>query len=131
MIKLAFGLVTTDFLKNEKYVLSLREDSIIFPSFDVDDYKNLNIKSKEIMIHHAFEDEQLAKGYANPKFIGINDEYISKIFEDSDKYLYLLYGCVCPKLSLKANFYWKTFDIYDINIREELGVINNVISTTI
>lgn len=131
MIKTALALITHDFYKEEKYILSLREDSISLPTWEIDNYKNLQLNIKKYLIDNVFTDKQMANGYINPKFIGVNEENICRLFPDSDNYLYFLYGCVCPKLTLQPNFFWKSFNILDTNIITELGIINEVISKTI
>lgn len=131
MIKLVSALVTNDFYKDRKYILSTREDSITIPFWEVDDYKNLKNEFQAVIVRECFKDVTMAAGYVSPQFISINDEYISKLFEDSSDCLYFLYGAIVPQLDLKDNFYWKSFDILDPNILTELGVIHNVISHTI
>lgn len=131
MIKMVCALITNDFYKDEKYILSTREDSISLPTWEVETYKDLQNQFKSKVVQECFEDGTMSIGYVNPKFISINDENISTLFEDSDKYLYFLYGCICPKLQTNNNYYWKSFEMLDTNILTELGVINNVISHTI
>ena len=131
MIRATCSLITTDFYKEEKYILSTAEDRIQLPFWDIENYKNLQNNFKNIIVSKVFIDEPMANGYVNPKFISINDENISKIFTDSDKYLYFLYGCICPKLDLKPELFWKSFDIYDTELITELLLINDVITQTI
>lgn len=131
MIKIVCALITNDFYKDEKYILSTREDSISLPVWDITAYKNLQYQFKSKVVQECFQDAAMAIGYVDPKFISINDENISTLFEDSENYLYFLYGCICPKLETNTNFYWKSFEMLDTNILTELGVINNVISHTI
>ena len=131
MIRIACALITNDFYKDEKYILSTREDSISLPVWDVTTYKNLQYQFKSKVVQECFQDASMSMGYVDPKFISINDENISTLFEDSEQYLYFLYGGICPKLETNNNFYWKSFEMLDTNILTELGVINNVISHTI
>lgn len=131
MIKPVIAFITHDFYKEEKYILSTQEDRIALPNWSIDDYKNLDKEIKKYSNTTIFIDQTMANGYVNPKFISINDENICQLFDDSDKKLYFLYGCICPKLSLSKDFFWKTFDIFDTNIRTELGIINEVIAKTI
>lgn len=131
MLRAVPVLITTDFYKEEKYILSKEESSIKLPYWEVEDYRNLQHNISNSIVSDVFVDKQMASGYIKPKFISINDEVTSELFPDSKDYLYFLYGCVCPKLEINNNFFWKTFDIYDTNIPLELKLINNVISTTI
>jgi len=131
MLKIALCIITTDFYKEEKYVLSTREDSITLPSIEIDNYQNLTSKIKNILNDQIFQDIKMASEYVNPKFISINDNNISTLFPDTKDHLYFLYGCICPKLLLHSNYYWKIFDIYNQNIITELRVINDVIEHTI
>jgi hypothetical protein len=131
MLKIALCIITTDFYKEEKYVLSIREDSISLPYIEIDNYKNLTDKIKDVLNTQIFQDTKMASEYVNPKFISINDNNICKLFTDSDSNLYFLYGCICPKLLLHTNYFWKTFDIYDQTIITELRIINDVIEHTI
>ena len=105
MIRIACALITNDFYKDEKYILSTREDSISLPVWDVTTYKNLQYQFKSKVVQECFQDASMAIGYVDPKFISINDENISTLFEDSEQYLYFLYGCICPKLETNNNFY--------------------------
>tara|TARA_B100002019_G_C21274915_1_gene604883 strand:+ start:11901 stop:12299 length:399 start_codon:yes stop_codon:yes gene_type:complete len=132
MINAVVALITNDFYKEEKYILSEKEDSIQLPNWEIDNYKDLENNVKKHISSDIFMDNKLSNGYINPKFISINDANISKLFKNSDKSLYFLYGCICPKLSIKStNLFWKSFDIFDPSIQTELGIINEVISKTI
>ena len=131
MFKFALAIITTDFYKEEKYILSLREDSISLPTVEFIDYKNLTDKIKEFLVDQVFQDKKMTLQYVNPKFISINDQNISELYNDSGDVLYFLYGCICPKLLTQPQYYWKVFDIYDQNILTELRIINNVIEHTI
>lgn len=131
MLKFVLSIITTDFYKEEKYILSNREDSIILPVVDISDYRNLTDKIKNYLIDNVFQDKQMTLQYVNPKFISINDNNISTLFPDTENSLYFLYGCIAPKLLLHPSYFWKTFDIYDQNILTELKVINDVIEHTI
>lgn len=131
MIKAVAGLITTDFYKEEKYILSNKEDSISLPHWEINDYKDLSNRIKANVVDDVFTDKTMANGYINLKFLSINDQYISQIFSDSNENLYFLYGCICPKISINQDFFWKKFDIYDTEIRLELNIINDIISKTI
>ena len=131
MIRAVTGLITTDFYKEEKYILSNKEDSISLPHWEINDYKDLSNQIKSHIVNDVFTDKTMANGYINLKFLSINDQYISQIFSDSNENLYFLYGCICPKISINQDFFWKKFDIYDTEIRLELNIINDIISKTI
>jgi hypothetical protein len=131
MIKSTFIIITTDFYKDEKYILSTKEHEISLPVIDLEDYRNIDKVLKDQLVNQIFEEQNLADQYVKPKFIGINNEPISKIFEDSKDYLYFTYGAICPKLLLKNNYFWKVYDNYDTSILTELGLINEVIQKTI
>jgi hypothetical protein len=131
MFKIVVSIITHDFYKEEKYILSSREDSIVLPSWDIEEYSHMEKRVKGYLIDNIFVHNEMSVGYLNPKFISINDDNISNLFPDSLENLYFLYGCLSPKLTLKPDFYWKTFDLFDTNIITELGVINEVISKTI
>jgi len=131
MIKAVVVLVTNDFYKDQKYVMSTRQDVISFPNWEIDNYQDLENNIRRYLVDNVFIDEKMSNGYVKPKFIGINDKNISQLFEDSDSYLYFLYGCICPKLSIRDGFFWKEFDYFDTNIITELGVVNEVITKTI
>lgn len=131
MIKIVLCIITTDFYKEEKYILSLREDSIVLPNIDIDSYQNLDFKIKEIISETIFQDKQMSIQYVNPRFISINDNNVSKIYKDSGEVLYFLYGAIVPKLIIYPQYYWKKFDIYDQNILTELKIINDVIEHAI
>jgi len=131
MIKSTFIIITTDFYKDEKYILSTKEHKISLPVIDLEDYRNIDNVLKEKLVDQVFEEPNLANQYVKPKFVGINNEGVSKIFEDSKEYLYFIYGAICPKLLLKNNYFWKVYDNYDTSILTELGLINEVIQKTI
>ena len=120
MIKSTFIIITTDFYKDEKYILSTKEHEISLPVIDLEDYRNIDKVLKDQLVNQIFEEQNLADQYVKPKFIGINNEPISKIFEDSKDYLYFTYGAICPKLLLKNNYFWKVYDNYDTSILTEL-----------
>lgn len=131
MLKFVLSIITTDFYKEEKYILSTREDTISLPILHIDNYKNLTNNIKNILSHDIFQDEKMTIQYVNPKFISINDDNISSLYNDTDNTLYFLYGCICPKLLLHPQYFWKVFDIYDQSILTELRIINDVIEHTI
>lgn len=131
MLRFVLSIITTDFYKEEKYILSTREDSISLPSIEISDYKNLTKNIKEQLNNSIFQDEKMATQYVHPKFISINDNNICELFNDSNENLYFLYGCICPKLLLHPNYFWKAFDIYDQSILTELRIINDVIEYSI
>lgn len=131
MFKFAIAIITTDFYKEEKYILSLREDSISLPTIEFTDYKNLTDKIKDFLADRVFQDKKMMLQYVNPTFISINDNNICALFPDSDQTLYFLYGCISPKLLVNSEYFWKVFDIYDTTILTELKIINNVIEYTI
>jgi len=105
IIKPVIAFITHDFYKDEKYILSTQEGSIALPYWQIDNYKNLDKQIKKYTNDNIFIDHAMANGYVNPKFISINDENISQLFEDTDTNLYFLYGCICPKLSLSSGFF--------------------------
>lgn len=118
-------LLTADFYKEEKYILSQNDKQIIFPKLQFESYSNIqNLVTKAII--ELFADQQFAKTYILPNFIDINNEYISEIY-DCNNDLYFLYGCTCPKLKPIDDLYWCPFSMVDDTIYKELGVINYVI----
>jgi hypothetical protein len=127
MINIPLVLITTSFYKEEKYILSLREDSIDIPILTIENYNNLDNQINNYISDYIFQDKKMSSFYVKPVFIGINNENICKLYKDSDTILYFLYGCVCPKLLPHNGYFWKTFDIYDQNILTELSIINEVI----
>lgn len=118
-------LLTVDFYKEEKYILSQNEKQIIFPIITFDNYSNLEKTIKERIID-LFTDKQLSKTYVLPNFVDINNEYISELY-DCQNNLYFLYGCTCPKLKPVDNLHWCSFNMMDDTIHKELGIINYVI----
>jgi hypothetical protein len=131
MLKFVLGILTTDFYKEEKYILSTREDSIALPYLEFTDYRDLTQTIKDFLSKNVFQDEKMSLQYVNPKFISINDSNISKLFPETEHGLYFLYGCVSPKLLLHPTYFWKSFDIYDQSIVTELKIINDIIEYTI
>lgn len=127
MINIPLVLITTSFYKEEKYILSLREDTISIPVLHIENYRNLNDQIIHYISDNLFQDKKMSSFYVKPVFVSINDENICKLYQDSDSMLYFLYGCVCPKLLPHNGYFWKTFDIYDQNILTELSIINEVI----
>jgi hypothetical protein len=131
MLKFILSIITTDFYKEEKYILSTREDSISLPFIEITNYSNLTDTIKNFLSDNVFQDKQMSLQYVNPKFISLNDNNISSLFPDTENNLYFLYGCISPKLLLNPTYFWKVFDIYDQNIITELKIINDVIEHTI
>lgn len=129
-IKSVLCLISVNFFKNEKYVLSADPDKIIFPSFDLENITNLNtIISTQIT--NCFIDTSISREFSvNNKFISINDEYLSNIF-DTNKTLYLLYGCTVPNIDVSAGFFWKRFEFTDDSIPNELAIIGSTIERAI
>ena len=79
MIKILLCLITTDFYKEEKYILSSREDAINLPSIEIDNYKDLSNNIKKTAVNQFFQDQRMAEQYLDPKFISINDQNISEL----------------------------------------------------
>lgn len=118
-------LLTADFYKEEKYILSQSEKEIIFPKLEFNGYANLQNSVTQGVIG-LFADQQFAKTYILPNFVDINNEYISEMY-DCNNDLYFLYGCTCPKLKPIDGLYWCAFSMVDDTIYKELGIINYVI----
>ena len=71
MIKSTFIIITTDFYKDEKYILSTKEHEISLPVIDLEDYRNIDKVLKDQLVDQVFEEQNLANQYVKPKFIGI------------------------------------------------------------
>ena len=131
MINVVACIITTDFYKDEKYILSTSLEDIHFPKFDLQNYSNFNTTTNNTIIENCFHDQQMAKGYVKPKLIDINPEYLSHIYDDTNNMLYFIKGCLCPKLILKDGFYWKSFDFLNHKNIHITHMISDAIERTI
>lgn len=132
MIKIIPCVVTTDFYKDEKYILSLSETDISFPEIEIKDYSNLDKTIVDTILNSMFVDTQMAKEYVKPRLVAINNEYITNKYGELTKdTLYFLYGCLCPKFYLTDNYFWKSFDFFNNKDLELMKLISHVIEYTI
>lgn len=129
-LKIALCLISVNFYKDEKYVLSIDSEKISFPTFEVSDAKNLKQKAIEY-INTCFQDTNAIELFSeNVQFIAINNEYISNIFDCHDT-IYLVYGVTVPNLEPNNNLFWTKFDFIDESIHNELALIGNTIERVI
>jgi hypothetical protein len=129
-VKIALCLISVDFYKDEKYVLSLSPDKISFPTFDIANANNLSSQAISSIVS-CFQDQQAIRAFANNvQFISINDENSSKIFDCTNS-IYLFYGTTLPNLEPNINLFWKRFDFIDESIINELAIIGDTIERAI
>lgn len=129
-LKIALCLISVNFYKDEKYVLSTSADNISFPTFDIINANNLSTQARDSVVL-CFQDQQAILPFANnAQFISINDEHSSKIFDCSNT-IYLFYGATVPNIDPNINLFWKKFDFIDESIISELAIIGDTIERAI
>lgn len=106
----------------EQYILSSRNDSILFPSFKPTDCSNLidNI--------HTYLSTCFTNYIKSPNLflIDINSNNINALF-NSNNTLNIVYGTILPPLLPDDKYAWKTFSFKDLSIPNELVIIGEVI----
>lgn len=129
-LKIALCLISVDFYKDEKYVLSTNSDKLSFPSFDVFDANNLGEKAIEY-INNCFQDKRGIELFStNAQFIALNNKYLSEIF-DCKNTIHVLYGATLPHLEPNNNLFWKKFEFIDESIHNELAIIGDTLERVI
>ena len=131
-VKIIICGISVNFVKDEKYVVSLSPDKIIFPTFIPTDLTNMPQKVASC-ITAIFTDEPSVYHYANrARFININDENVSALFPETiNDTIYLTYGITLPNADLKENLYWCPFEFLDTTIIKELSIIGSAIDHAI
>lgn len=129
-LKIVFCLISVNFFKDEKYVLSTSKDNIIFPSLYITD---TNLMNTEIMkyISGLFINDPKYGDLSRVKFISFNSSQIKTLFPDDDNTIHILYGGTMPNLETVPDYHWNKFDYMDLNINKELSIINNTIQHVI
>lgn len=121
-------MISVNFFKNEKYVLSTSSDKIILPSIDITNIDTMTYDIKNY-IKNLFINIS-ASHINNIRFISFNDDKVKVLFSDDKNTIHIHYGGTLPNLEL-ASQYWVPFDYMDLNIQKELSVINNTIQHVI
>lgn len=129
-LKIVFCLISVNFFRDEKYVLSVSQDNIIFPSLYITD---TDVMNTEIMsyISSLFINDPKYGDLSRVKFISFNTSQIKTLFPDDNNTIHILYGGTMPNLEIVPNYYWYKFDYMDLNINKELSIINNTIQHVI
>lgn len=114
--------VTANPSNREQYILSTRNDSIVFPSFKPTDCTNI-IDDIHIYLNSCFTNYT-----KNPNLflIDINSNNINALF-NSNNTLNMVYGTVLPSLLPNDKYIWKTFSFKDLSIPNELAIIGETI----
>jgi hypothetical protein len=129
-LKIIISALSIDFSKNEKYVLSTESSKISLPKFCPPELNNLDHQIAD-EIESFFEYQHEVITYAsNSKFISINDENISAIF-DTTNTIYLLYGITLPNSKPVKDLYWVKFDFLDNSISHIIPIIGATIDRAI
>lgn len=115
-------IVTADPHSREQYVLSTRDDSIVFPTFKPNDCNTI-VDGIHNVLNSYFIDYIKT---LNAFLIDINSNNINALF-DSNNTLNILYGVIVPKHTCSEQYFWKNFTFNDLSIPNELVIIGETI----
>ena len=127
-LKVVVCLISVNFFKNEKYVLSTNNQNLILPSLEISDIDNMNITITD-HINSLFIDKLKIPELNRIKFISFNDQSVKQLFPNDSNTLHILYGGAMTHA--ETNQYWFPFDYMDLNIQKELSIINKTIQHAI
>lgn len=129
-LKTNIVLVSVDFEKSQKNVLSLSDSSIVFPSMDLQSLSNIDNTIKEYVCN-LFNDPIIIKPYVNTlKFIELHNQYCGSKSSNT-QCINMIHGTTVPRAALAPNAFWFPFDFTDTIIPNELAIIGKVISHSI
>lgn len=115
-------LISVNFFKHEKYVLSTKDSIIEFPKIDitnVDDIQNIiNNYVGQIFVNPKVDE------IYRTTFIAFNHKDIKSIYKNSNNTIHILYGGTMSNMETVSNYTWMPFDYMDANIKKELSLIN-------
>lgn len=128
-LQIVFSLITVNFFKDEKYILSTNKERIVFPSMYVED---TNTMHTDIMkyVSGMFISEPKYGDLSRIKFISFNSPQVKGLFPEIDT-ITVLYGGTMPNLETIPEYHWYSFDYMNLNIQKELSIINNTIQHVI
>ena len=127
-LKANLVLISVDFDKAQKNILSLSDNTIIFPSVNIE-----SLTSIEDTINNygrnLFQDSLIMAPYINNlKLIELHNQYLSESYPTT---INMIYGTTVPKATVKSDYYWFPFDFTDTMIANQLTIIGKVISHSI
>lgn len=129
-LKILVCVLSVDFYKQEKYVLSINQDKIDFPILELQNLYGIDTQIKNL-IKEFFVDKNIVSDYVEHiTFLGFNNEVIDQLLDTSNS-LYLLFGVTVPHSKLNDNIFWHKFDFMDSNIANELTIIGATIENSI
>ncbi len=128
-LKVVLCLISVNFYKNEKYVLSLDKDKILFPYIDISDIDNMqqNIYS---YIHNMVLNVK-SNDVSRLKLISFNDTKVKNLFPEDKNTIHIQYGNTLPNLDTAPEYHWVAFDYMDTKIHKELYIINRTLQHVI
>ncbi len=128
-LKVVLCLISVNFYKNEKYVLSLDQNKISLPYVDISDINNMQqsiysyIQNMLINIKH--------KDISRLKLISFNDTKVKNLFPNDLNTIHVQYGATLPNLETAPEYHWVTFDYINTKIYKELDIINQTLQHVI
>lgn len=129
-VKVVLCLVSVNFFKNEKYVLSTSDSGITLPNFKINNVDNITSMVKEY-VSKLFVDEIRHNNLDRIKFISFNDIKVKTLFPEDQNTIQILYGGAIPNLNVIPDYHWFPFDYMNLNIQKELSIINTTIQHVI
>lgn len=127
-LKVVVCLISVNFFKNEKYVLSTNNQNLILPTLEISDIDNMNTTITD-HINSLFINNLKIPELNRIKFISFNDQSVKQLFPNDSNTLHILYGGAMTHA--ETNQYWFPFDYMDLNIQKELSIINKTIQHAI
>lgn len=127
-LKIVLCLISVNFLKNEKYVLSTNPDKIILPNFELVDTNDMT-NAINSQINSLFVSNLRSAELNRIKFVSFNDGLVKNMFAEDIGTIHVLYGGTMPHI--ETNQHWFSFDYMDLNIQKELSIINKTIQHVI
>jgi hypothetical protein len=125
MINIILSIVSANLKNNEKYILSIDQNKIIFPKFTPNNYKNLQ-KNIITFIKTIFINDKYIDNYEDRvQLLAINNDILNNLFDNNN--INILYGLTLPPLDTHDGYFWKTFNFIDTNIPNELSIIGDTI----
>lgn len=128
-LKAVICLISVNFYKNGKYVLSLDKDKILLPYIDISDIDNMQ-QNIYLYIKNMFLNVK-SKDISRLKFISFNDTKVKNLFTEDKNTICIQYGATLPNLETTPEYHWVAFDYMDTKIHKELYIIDRTLQHVI
>ena len=128
-LNIVLSIISVNFYKEEKYIMSQDANKLIFPVFTPETLYDLKDSVSNESKKYFIVEDFIQPYSKNVQFISINGKNISNLY-DTKNTINILYGITVPNLELKNN-HWYRFTFLDEEVSNELSIIGETIEHAI